>query len=176
MSVPFLLDEAMPVLERTPAVLRALLAGLPAEWTAAKERPDAWSPYDIVGHLIHGERTDWIPRAELILRTGEGQAFEPFDRVAMFRDSAGKTLAELLETFAALRARNLDRLRGFQLTPADLERQGRHPELGTVTLGQLLATWTAHDLSHIAQVVRTMGRRYSGTVGPWTEYLPMLQR
>ena len=166
---------AIPVLERTPGVLRALLAGLPDEWTTAREGPESWSPYDVVGHLIHGERTDWIPRAELILRRGEAEPFPPFDRVAMFRESAGKSLGELLDTFARLRGESLVRLRGLGLTPADLERRGRHPELGPVTLSQHLATWVAHDLSHIRQIVRVMGRQYADAVGPWTAYLPMLR-
>jgi hypothetical protein len=166
---------AIPVLERTPGVLRALLAGLPDEWTTAREGPESWSPYDVVGHLIHGERTDWIPRAELILRRGEAEPFPPFDRVAMFRESAGKSLGELLDTFARLRGESVVRLRGLGLTPADLERRGRHPELGPVTLSQHLATWVAHDLSHIRQIVRVMGRQYADAVGPWTAYLPMLR-
>lgn len=166
---------AIPVLERTPAVLRALLEGLPPEWTQAREGPESWSPYDVVGHLIHGERTDWIPRAEMILRVGEAEPFPPFDRFAMLRESAGKSLGELLGTFARLRGENVARLRGMALTPADLERRGRHPELGPVTLGQHLATWVAHDLSHIRQIVRVMGRQYAEAVGPWTAYLPMLR-
>jgi DinB family protein len=166
---------AIPVLERTPGALRALLDGLPTEWTMAREGPESWSPYDVVGHLIHGERTDWIPRAELILRVGEAEAFPRFDRVAMFRDSAGQSLAELLEIFGRLRSESVARLRAMALTPADLERRGRHPELGSVTLRQHLATWVAHDLSHIRQIVRVMGRQYTDAVGPWTAYLPMLR-
>jgi hypothetical protein len=166
---------AIPVLERTPGVLRALLDGLPDEWISAREGPGSWSPYDIVGHLIHGERTDWIPRAEHILRVGDAEAFPPFDRVAMFRESAGKSLGELLDTFARLRGESVARLLALALTPADLDRRGRHPELGPVTLGQHLATWLAHDLSHIRQIVRVMGRQYSDAVGPWTAYLPMLR-
>ena len=166
---------AIPVLERTPGVLRALLDGLPPAWTEAREGPGRWSPYDVVGHLIHGERTDWIPRAEIILRAGDAEPFPAFDRVAMFRDSAGKSLGELLDLFARLRSESVVRLRAMALTPADLERRGRHPELGPVTLGQHLATWVAHDLSHIRQIVRTMGREYAEAVGPWTAYLPMLR-
>jgi hypothetical protein len=166
---------AIPVLERMPGVLRALLEGLPDEWTAAHEGPESWSPYDVVGHLIHGERTDWIPRAEMILRVGDAEPFPPFDRFAMIRESAGKSLEELLDTFARLRAENVARLRTMALTPADLNRRGRHPELGLVTLGQHLATWVAHDLSHIRQIVRVMGRQYAEAVGPWTAYLPMLR-
>jgi len=166
---------AIPVLERTPGVLRALLDGLPDAWTTAREGPDSWSPYDVVGHLIHGERTDWIPRAELILRVGEAEPFPPFDRFAMFRDSAGKSLGELLDTFARLRGESVARLRALSPAPADLARRGRHPELGPVTLAQHLATWVAHDLSHIRQIVRIMGRQYAEAVGPWTAYLPMLR-
>jgi hypothetical protein len=167
---------AIPVLERTPGVLRALLDGLPDQWISAREGPGSWSPYDVVGHLIHGERTDWIPRAEHILRIGEAEPFPPFDRVAMFRDSAGRPLRELLDIFARLRGESVARLRALALTPADLARRGLHPELGPVTLGQHLATWLAHDLSHIRQIVRVMGRQYSDAVGPWTAYLPMLRR
>ncbi len=166
---------AIPVLERTPGVLRALLDGLPPAWTDAREGPERWSPYEVVGHLVHGERTDWIPRAEMILRVGEAESCPPFDRVAMLRDSAGRSLGELLDLFARLRGENVSRLRAMALTPADLGRRGRHPELGAVTLGQHLATWVAHDLSHIRQIVRTMGREYAEAVGPWTAYLPMLQ-
>ena len=166
---------AIPVLERTPGVLRALLEGLPPAWTDAREGAERWSPYDVVGHLIHGERTDWIPRAEWVLRVGEAEPFPPFDRVAMFRASAGKSLGELLDLFARLRGESVSRLRAMGLTPTDLARRGRHPELGPVTLGQHLATWVAHDLSHVRQIVRTMGREYAEAVGPWTAYLPMLR-
>ncbi len=166
---------AIPVLERTPGVLRALLDGLPPAWIEARGGPERWSPYDVVGHLIHGERTVWSPRAEIILRAGEAEPFPPFVRVAMFRDSAGKSLGELLDLFARLRSESVARLRAMALSPGDLERRGRHPELGSVTLGQHLATWVAHDLSHIRQIVRTMGREYAEAVGPWTEYLPMLR-
>jgi hypothetical protein len=171
----FDLNEALAVLERTPRVLGELLGDLPEPWVQANEGPGTWSPFDVVGHLIHGERTDWVPRAEIILTEGERRAFPPFDRFAQFEASRGKTLGELLETFAELRARSLARLRSFRVTAADLGRRGLHPELGPVTLEQHLATWVAHDLSHIGQIVRVMGRRYSETVGPWREYLPMLQ-
>jgi DinB family protein len=166
---------AIPVLERTPAVLRALLEGLPSAWTDAREGPERWSPFDVVGHLIHGERTDWIPRAEMILGVGEAEPFPAFDREAMFRESAGKSLAELLDRFARSRSDSVARLRALALTPADLARRGRHPEFGPVTLEQHLATWVAHDLSHIRQIVRTMGREYAEAVGPWAAYLPMLR-
>lgn len=175
MTLPgFSLEESVPVLERTPAVLRTLLTGLPEPWITADEGPETWSPYDVVGHLIHGERTDWIPRAEIILTHGEAVTFPPFDRFAMLRASRRAPLAELLDTFAFLRAGNVRRLRELAPGPADLARRGRHPELGTVTLGQHLATWVAHDLSHLGQVVRVMARRYTSAVGPWRAYLPLL--
>jgi hypothetical protein len=170
----FDMDTAVPVLERTPRVLHQLLGGLPEEWVRAAEGPDTWSPFDIVGHLIHGERTDWMTRAEIIVREGERRAFPPFDRVAMFEASRGRSLPELLVTFAELRTASLDRLRALALREDDLGRRGRHPELGAVTLSQLLATWVAHDLSHIGQIVRVMGRQYTEAVGPWRRYLPML--
>lgn len=169
----FSLAESVPVLERTPAVLRTLLSGLPDPWITANEGPDTWSPYDVLGHLIHGERTDWIPRAEMILTHGESVTFPPFDRVAMLR-ARQAPLAELLDTFAFLRAGSVRRLRELAPGPEQLARRGRHPELGTVTLGQHLATWVAHDLSHIGQVVRVMARRYASAVGPWRAYLPLL--
>jgi hypothetical protein len=172
-SASFTLDEAVPVLARTPAVLRALLADLPKPWATATEGEGTWSPFDVVGHLIHGERTDWVPRVEHILRHGEAVPFPPFDRVAMFAASRGRTLAELLDTFAELRVINVGRLRSL-VSPADLGRRGTHPELGTVTLGQHLSTWVAHDLSHIGQIVRVMARRYATAVGPWRQYLPLL--
>ena len=167
--------EAVPVLRATPAVLRALLGGVPTAWVVAAEGPGTWAAFDVVGHLIHGESTDWIPRAEIILAHGETRTFDRFQREAMFEASRGKALGELLDRFAELRAASVARLEAMRLTPADLERRGRHPELGTVTLGQHLATWVAHDLSHIAQVARVMGKRYREAVGPWRAYLPMLQ-
>jgi hypothetical protein len=172
--VDFSFQDAWPLLRRTPAVLRSWLGDLPDSWTAANEGPDTWSPYDIVGHLIHGERTDWMPRVEVLLTLGESVPFTPFDRFAQFTDSQGKSLHELLDTFAGLRANNVVRLEALALTAEDLERRGRHPELGLVTLGQLLATWVAHDLNHIGQIARVMGRQYSTAVGPWLAYLPLL--
>jgi uncharacterized damage-inducible protein DinB len=161
-------------LRQTPAVLRAWLGDLPSAWTSANEGPDTWSPYDIVGHLIHGERTDWIVRTELLLKHGESRTFTPFDRFAQFKDSQGRSLSELLDTFAELRAQNLLRLETLHLSQSDLARVGRHPELGSVTLGQLLATWVAHDLNHLGQIARVMGRQYTSAVGPWLAYLPLL--
>jgi uncharacterized damage-inducible protein DinB len=170
----FSLDEALPILRATPAVLRTWLSALPQSWIAANEGPETWSPFDIVGHLIHGERTDWIPRVELLMAHGESRPFTPFDRFAQFQASRGKSLQELLETFAELRASNLTHLESLRLTPEDLDRRGRHPELGPVTLAQLLATWVVHDLNHVGQIARVMGRQYTSAVGPWVEYLPML--
>jgi hypothetical protein len=172
----FRFEDALPVLRRTPIVLRELLIDLPNRWTHAVEGPDTWSPYDVVGHLIHGERTDWMPRVEHILQHGEAVPFPPFDREAMFTASQGLLLSELLETFGRLRADSLKRLAALGLTDEDLVRRGRHPEFGSVTLGQHLATWVAHDLSHVSQVVRVMARQYAETVGPWRAYLPLLGR
>jgi hypothetical protein len=171
----FSLDDAVPVLRATPSVLRAWLADLPDVWTRSNEGPETWSPFDIVGHLIHGERTDWMPRLELLLAHGDSRPFIPFDRFAQFRDSQGKSLHQLLDTFAGLRLGNLSRLESFRLEPRDLNRPGRHPELGPVSLGQLLATWVAHDLNHLGQIARVMGRQYTEAVGPWLEYLPLLR-
>ena len=168
------LNDAIPILSSTPAVLRTWLWELPDSWIRTTEGPETWSLYDIVGHLIHGERTDWMTRAEILLSHGEDRPFTPFDRFAQFEASRGKTLRQLLDSFAELRQENLIRLQSLDLTVADLERRGHHPELGTVTLGELLATWVAHDLSHIAQIARVMGRQYTDAVGPWRAYLPML--
>ena len=168
-------DEAAALLERTPRVLREWFAGLPEEWIRESEGPGTWNAYDVVGHLIHGERTDWIPRAEIILSKGEPQRFTPFDRDAMFAASAGKSLGELLDTFATLRAASVARLRAFALTDADLDRRGIHPEFGPVTLRQHLATWVAHDLTHIAQIARVMAKRYGADVGPRKAYLSVLK-
>jgi len=172
----FDLPLALPMLERTPAVLRTLLADLPSEWTDANEGPESWSAFDVVGHLIHGERTDWIPRARMILEEGRSRPFEPFDRFAQFRDSAGKSLDELLGEFAQLRADSVRTLKGWRLTDEQLALQGEHPVFGAVTLRQLLATWTAHDLSHIAQISRVLTKQYRDAVGPWRAYLPIMDR
>lgn len=171
----FHLDHAVSLLERTPAALTALLDGLPEPWVRGDDGPETWSPFDIVGHLNHGERTDWLPRARIILAHGAARPFEPFDRSAMLQADRGAALGELLETFAALRAQNLASLRGLALTEADLGRRGTHPDLGTVTMRQLLATWVAHDLSHLAQIAEVMARQYRAEVGPWAAYLPVLE-
>ena len=170
------LTTATAVLERTPHTLRALLAGLGSDWTDATEGPETWSPYVIVGHLVHGERTDWIPRARLVLAQGPERLFAPYDRFAQFHESLGKSLIELLDEFARLRAENLAALADWGLTNAHLALEGQHPVFGTVTLRQLLATWVAHDLGHLAQTARVMAKQYRDAVGPWRAYLPILDR
>lgn len=171
----FDLDEGVAVLTRTPAALRSLLDGLPAPWLHADEGPDTFSAFENVGHLLQGERADWIPRARLILAQ-EGRPFEPFDRFAHRREAEGKSIADLLTAFARLRKENVATLRGWRLTPRELALEGQHPALGRVTLRQLLATWVAHDLGHLAQIARVMAKRYREDVGPWREYLPILDR
>jgi hypothetical protein len=174
MTAPFL-EECLSVLTRTPATLDTLLRDLPEVWTAATEGPGTWSPYLVVGHLIHGERADWMPRLAIILEHGPERPFDPFDREAQFRERNGKSLSTLLDEFSALRRDNLVRLRALNLQPAQLNLQGTHPALGPVTVRQLLATWTAHDLGHILQVSRVMARRYKQEVGPWAEYLSVMK-
>jgi hypothetical protein len=163
------------LLARTPKTLDALLRDLPDAWTMTTEGEGTWSAFDIVGHLIHGERTDWMGRARMILEFGETRTFERFDRVAMKRETAGKSLPELLDEFARVRAGNLDTLRALNLQPADLERRGCHPVFGPVTLGQLLSTWAAHDLTHLHQLSRVLASQYRDAVGPWTVFLGVLQ-
>lgn len=170
------LAETTAVLSRTPETLRALLEGLPASWLEADEGAGTFSPRDVLGHLIHGEKTDWVPRIQLVLACGEAQPFVPFDRFG-FRDVLrGASISALLAEFASLRASNLAWLEGLCLTSAQLSLTGRHPEFGRVTLGQLLATWVVHDLNHIGQVVRVMSRQYADAVGPWKAYLGILNR
>ena len=166
--------EGIAILERTPATLRALLSGLPPSFTDATEGPDTWSPFTVVGHLIHGEHTDWIPRARIILAQGADRRFTPYDRFAQFRESEGKSLEELLDEFARLRAANLAILNAWPLDDMQLALRGEHPAFGGVTLRQLLATWVAHDLGHIVQVARVMARQYRDAVGPWHAYLSVL--
>ena len=171
---PFTLDEATAVLSRTPGTLDAMLRGLPDGWIQAHEGGETWSPFDVMGHLIHGERADWIPRARILLEHGDARAFDTFDRFAQFRDSDGRTLDALLDEFAALRRQSLVALDAFALTEADLDRRGRHPELGAVTLRNLLATWVAHDLDHVSQIARVMARQYADEVGPWSRYMRII--
>ena len=170
----FSLDDAVDVLRRTPASLGDLLQGLAEPWIRGREGPDTFSPFDNLGHLIDGEETDWIPRARLILAGGPKVVFEPYDRFRHLSRNADRNLDSLLSEFARLRAANLELLRSWQLTPADLDRQGEHPVLGPVTLRQLLAAWVVHDLGHIAQVARVMAKQYRDEVGPWVPFLPVL--
>lgn len=163
------------MLTRTPLALDALLRDLPEAWTTAAEGPDTWSPYVVIGHLVHAERTDWMPRLEIILEHGPGRPFDSFDREGQFRESRGKSLPVLLDEFRGLRRDNLARLRALNLGASQLEGKGTHPELGEVTLRQLLAAWTAHDLAHILQVSRVMARRYRQEVGPWAEFLSVMK-
>jgi len=168
------MEEATAILARTPATLDALLRGLPDGWIRANEGGETWSPFDVIGHLIHGEQTDWLPRARIILEHGDARPFDKFDRFAQFRGSQGRPLSELLDEFAARRAENLRQLATLALTDADLDRPGLHPELGPVTMRQLLATWVAHDLDHLVQIARVLARQYSDEVGPWRAYLRII--
>jgi hypothetical protein len=172
----FHLPDAIAVLERTPGAFRALLADLPEAWTTCDEGHETFSAFENVGHLVHGERADWIPRARIILAQGPSRAFEPYDRFAQRRESAGKSLANLLAEFAQLREDNLVTLRVWNLTDRELALEGEHPAFGAVTLRQLLSTWVAHDLGHLAQTARVMAKRYRDAVGPWRAYLPILDR
>ncbi len=174
-AVEFELAHGIAVLERTPRAVRAMLAGLPSAWLDATEGPDTWSPYVVVGHLIHGERADWIPRAQIILAQGPNRRFTPFDRLAQFHESQGRSLDELLDDFDVLRAQSLATLRGWNLTDVHLALIGEHPEFGPVTLRQLLATWVAHDLGHLLQINRVMAKQYTDAVGPWRAYLSALR-
>jgi DinB superfamily len=168
------LQNTIALLARTPSTLDALLRDLPEIWTAHNEGEKTWSAYDVVGHLIHGERTDWMPRARIILEFGETRAFTPFDRFAQEHESQRKALGQLLDEFAALREENLRELRGLNLCHEDLARRGRHPSLGAVTLSELLATWAVHDLTHVHQISRVMAQQYREAVGPWKKYLGVL--
>jgi hypothetical protein len=170
----FNLQDTIALLSRTPAALNALLRDLPDAWTLRNEGGDSWTAYDVVGHLIHGERTDWMQRTRGILEHGDTRAFQPFDREAQQRDSQGKSLAQLLDEFARLRAGNVEDLRGLNLQPEDFARRGRHPVFGVVMLSQLLATWAAHDLTHLHQISRIMAHQYREAVGPWTRYLGVM--
>lgn len=172
----FSLEKSIEILERTPNVLSAMLHNISDGWTSNNEGGDTWSVYDILGHLIHGEKTDWIPRAEIILSGREDKTFTPFDRFAQFEESMGKTLRQLLDEFSTLRQNNIEQLRAKNITDDDLRKTGMHPALGDVTLSQLLATWTAHDLNHTVQICRVMAKQYKDEVGPWVDYLRILQQ
>jgi hypothetical protein len=173
-AMEFNLDASIEVLARTPATLRALLGDLTEPWTRGTEGPDTFSPFDVVGHLIDGEETDWIPRARIILARGQSLRFEPYDRFRHRARNVDRSLASLLDEFAELRAGNLALLRSWHLTTGELDLPGEHPSLGPVTLRQLLAAWVVHDLGHLAQIVRVMSKQYYSEVGPWVPYLPVL--
>jgi len=169
------LSQTVALLSRTPATLNTLLRDLPEFWTHSDEGSGTWTAFDIVGHLIHAEHTDWIPRATMILQHGESQTFKPFNRAGQNEKSQSKSLPQLLDEFATVRAENLSELRALNLQPPDLDRRGRHPAFGPVTLGQLLATWAVHDLTHLHQLSRLMAHQYREAVGPWSVYLGVLQ-
>ena len=168
--------EAVEILSRTPGTLRAMLAGLSENWTKANEGEKTWSAFDVIGHLIHGEETDWIPRLRIILESGESVPFPPFDREAQFAKSKGKTLGELLDQFGKLRMENVATLKQVFAKGIELDKRGMHPSLGSVTIRELLATWVVHDLDHLAQIARAMAKRYDDDVGPWSEYLGILEQ
>ncbi len=172
----FDLDKSIEILEQTPSVIEVMLKGLSDEWIMNNEGPDTWSPYDIVGHLVHGEKTDWIMRMNVILSDKGDRKFTTFDRFAQFRESEGKTLQMLIDEFKTLRKKNIIKLRLKKIELSDLSKKGIHPAFGKVTLRQLLATWTVHDMNHIAQIARVMSKQYKAEVGPWVEYLPILTR
>ena len=171
----FTFETALPVLRQTPLTVRALLSDMPGALLHAVEGPGTWSPYDVLGHLIHAERADWMPRVEHILTHGDAVPFPPFDREAMLKGPSGAPLSHLIDRFAALRAASLSHLDTLQLNPADLHRPGLHPDLGRVTLGQHLATWVAHDMGHLSQIVRVVAHQYRDAVGPWRAYFSLMR-
>lgn len=172
----FSLEHSLQILEATPATLSSLLRHLSPEWTTANEGPETWSAYDVIGHLIHGEKTDWLARAEIILSNAPERAFKPFDRFAQFEESKGKTLHELLDDFKNIRKESIARLRSLHIEPEDLTRTAIHPTFGEVTLSQLLSTWVVHDLDHISQISRVMAKQYTEAVGPWIAFLKILRQ
>jgi len=168
------LERSYEILDRTPGVLQSLLAGLPDDWVMPNEGPETYSPYDVVGHLIHGEKTDWTARMKMILESGNTKTFERWNREAMYEESTGKSLQQLLDEFAVIRKENMDWFRSLNLTESDLDKPGMHPVLGDVTLRNLLATWVVHDLTHIAQITRVMAKQYKSEMGPWSEFFRIL--
>lgn len=171
----YAIDPSLDILSRTPGVLRHLLGGLPESWTHANEGAETWSPFDVLGHLIHGELTDWMERTRIILSDQEERRFRPFDRFAQLEESRGKDMLQLLDEFEALRKRNITQVRELNLSDEQLERTGIHPAFGAVRLSELLATWMVHDLDHLAQIARVMAKQYQAATGPWTAYLRILQ-
>ena len=172
----FDITQGIAVLERTPGTLHAMLHDLGTAWIDATEGPETWSPYVIIGHLVHGERADWIPRARFILSQRTSRRLPSYDRFAHLHESPGKSLSALLDEFGRMRAENLATLATWRLTDTELALNGEHPEFGTVTLRQLLATWVVHDLGHIAQIARVMAKQYRDAIGPWQAYLPIVDR
>jgi hypothetical protein len=168
------LERSYQILERTPSVLKTLLTGLDNEWTMNNEGPETFSPYDVIGHLIHGEKTDWAARTKIILEFGLSKPFTPWDRFAQYKESKGKTLDQLLRQFKKVRKNNIDWLRSLNLSETDLDKKGTHPSLGEVTLRNLLATWVVHDLTHIAQITRVMAKQYKEEMGPWPQFFRIL--
>ena len=174
-DMQFQINDALPVLERTPSVVSLLVKDLPDPWIYQNEGPDTWNVFDIIGHYIHGEKTDWIPRMKIILGEGD-KRFVPFDRFAQFKDSKGKSLHQLLDEFGALRKQNIEELRSIVLDEATLEKKGIHPQFGEVSLRELLASWVVHDLTHINQIARVIAKQYEQAVGPWKAYMGILNR
>lgn len=168
-------EQAIEILERTPAVLKSLLTNISNDWRMNNEGPETFSPYDVVGHLIHGEKTDWVVRSKIILEHGVNKPFDPYDRFAQYEESKGKNLEQLLDEFEAIRKENVAWLQSIQLAEDDLERKGKHPVLGEVTLRNLLSTWVVHDLTHIAQITRVMAKQYKEEMGPWPQFFRILQ-
>ena len=171
----YTVSDAILILERTPVMIASFVKDLPAQWSEVNEGPETWSVYDIIGHLIHGETTDWVNRMEITLRQDENRNFPPFERFAMFEESKGKSLNQLVDEFTAIRKKNIEILKGKNLTEAQLDLKGVHPKFGEVTLRQLLATWVAHDMGHVAQMCRVIAKQYKDESGPWVEYLRILQ-
>ena len=171
----FDINKAIEILQRTPSVIETLLSGLSDDWTMNNEGENTWSPYDVLGHLIHGEKTDWIPRTKIILSDAEDKTFEPFDRFAQERESQSKTITDLLQEFKTLRAENMRELKSLKIDTQTLQKKGIHPELGEATLRELLSAWVVHDLGHISQITRVMAKQYSSEVGVWTAYLGILK-
>ncbi|MBB6146515.1 hypothetical protein HNQ77_004494 [Silvibacterium bohemicum] len=168
------LQETLALLDRTPATLNSLLRDLPESWTARNEGGETWTVFDVLGHLVYGERADWVGRGRMIREFGESRSFDPFDRLGFRRETEGRTLAQLLDEFARLRTANLEEVRGWNLIPADLDRKGRHPAFGPVSLSELLSAWAVHDLTHLHQISRIMAYQYRDAVGPWSAYLGVL--
>jgi hypothetical protein len=170
----YTLEKSYEILERTPAVLKSLLSNLHDDWVMNNEGPETFSPYDVIGHLIHGEKTDWAARAKIILEFGLSKPFDPYDRFAQYEESKGKTLTQLLDEFERVRNGNIAWLKSMNLTETDLDKKGMHPSLGEVTLRNLLSTWVVHDLTHLAQITRVMAKQYKEEMGPWPEFFRIL--